>query len=76
VSGLEDDGLVRRTTDPTDNRAVTVTLTQQGLAKYQSAHDQHLRDLDQHLFSALTEREIRQLASITAKILAANQNQP
>ncbi len=75
VSGLEDDGLVRRTTDPTDNRAVTVTLTQQGLEKYQSAHDQHLRDLDQHLFSALTEREISQLAAITAKILAAHQNQ-
>ncbi len=72
VSGLEDDGLVRRTTDPTDKRAVTVTLTQQGLEKYQSAQDQHLRDLNQHLFSALTERDIGHLAAITTKILAAN----
>ena len=72
VSGLEDEGLVRRTTDPTDKRAVTVTLTQQGLEKYRSAQDQHLRDLDQHLFSVLTEREIGQLAAITTKILAAN----
>lgn len=49
-----------------------MALTQQGLKKYQSAQDQHLRDLDQHLFSALTERDIAQLAAITAKILAAN----
>jgi DNA-binding MarR family transcriptional regulator len=75
VSGLEDDGLVRRTTDPTDNRAVTVTITQQGLEKYQSAQHQHLRDLDEHLFSVLTEREIHQLAAITAKILAPHLNQ-
>jgi DNA-binding MarR family transcriptional regulator len=72
VSGLEDRGFVRRTTDPTDNRAVTVTLTQQGLEKYQSAQDRHLRDLDQHLFSILTEQEIGQLATITAKILDAH----
>lgn len=75
VSGLEDRGFVRRTTDPTDNRAVTVTLTEQGLEKYQSAQDRHLRDLDQHLFSVLTEREIGQLATITAKILSAHHPQ-
>ena len=51
-----------------------MTLSQQGLEKYQSAQDRHLRDLDQHLFSVLTEREISQLAAITAKILAAHQN--
>lgn len=74
VSGLEEDGLVRRTTDPTDSRAVTVTVTQQGLRTFTPAHDRHLRDLDEHLFSVLTEREIHQLASITTKILAAHQN--
>lgn len=75
VSGLEDRGLVRRTTDPTDNRAITVAITQVGLEKYQSARNRHLRDLDEHLFAVLTEREIRQLAAITAKILAAHSNQ-
>jgi DNA-binding MarR family transcriptional regulator len=75
VSGLEDSGLVRRTTDNVDKRAVTVTLTRQGLEKYQSAQDRHLRDLDQHLFSVLTEREINQLAGITTKILAAHRDQ-
>lgn len=72
VSGLEAEGLVKRTTDPTDKRAVTVTLTRHGLEKYQRAQDRHLQDLDQHLFSVLTDDEIRQLASITTKILAAN----
>jgi len=71
VSGLEDEGLVLRATDPTDKRAVTVTLTQQGLEKYWSAQDRHLRDLDENLFSVLTKREIHQLAAITTKILAA-----
>ncbi|MDH4117988.1 MAG: MarR family transcriptional regulator [Acidimicrobiia bacterium] len=75
VSGLEGRGLVRRTTDPTDHRAVTVTLTQQGLDRYQSARNRHLRDLDRHLFSVLTDREIGQLAAITAKILAARETQ-
>lgn len=74
MSGLEDGGLVRRSTDEVDKRAVTVTLTQQGLEKYQSAQDRHLRDLDQHLFSVLTEREINQLAAITAKILGAHRD--
>ncbi len=72
VSGLEDGGLVRRSTDDVDKRAVTVTLTQQGLEKYQSAQDRHLRDLDQYLFSVLTESEINQLAAITSKIIAAH----
>lgn len=72
VSGLEDVGLVRRSTDDVDKRAVTVTLTQQGLETYRSAQDRHLQDLDEHLFSVLTEREIKQLATITAKILAAH----
>lgn len=74
VSGLTDEGLVTRTTDPTDKRAVKVTLTPQGLEKYKSAQDDHLRDLDQHLFSLLTEREIGQLAAITTKIIAAHRD--
>jgi len=72
VSGLEDSGLGRRSTDDVDKRAVTVTLTQEGLEKYHSAQDRHLRDLDEHLFSVLTEREINQLAAITTKIVAAH----
>ena len=72
MSGLEDAGLVKRSTDDVDKRAVTVTLTEHGLEKYRFAQDRHLQDLEQHLFSVLTEREINQLAAITNKILAAH----
>lgn len=70
VSGLDNDGLVERVPDPADSRAVTVVLTQEGLEKYRSAQDCHLRDLHENLFSVLTKREVAQLASITAKILS------
>lgn len=71
VAGLESDGLVTRSTDPTDTRAVDVTITERGVASFKAAQDRHLRDLDHYLFSRLTEAEIRQLAAITTKILAA-----
>ncbi|MDH3679972.1 MAG: MarR family transcriptional regulator, partial [Acidimicrobiia bacterium] len=71
VSALESRRLVRRTTDPTDNRAVTVTITAKGRRTFTPAQSRHQQDLDEHLFSVLTDREIRQLGSITAKILAA-----
>ena len=73
VSSLEGDGLVRRNVDPSDRRAITVALTPLGLEKYRAARDRHLDDLDRHLYSVLTKREISQLAEITAKILAAQQ---
>ena len=71
VSGLEDQGLVRREPDPTDSRAVTVVLTPRGMATFEAARPQHQRDLEDHLFSILSEEEVRQLATITAKLLAA-----
>jgi DNA-binding MarR family transcriptional regulator len=75
VSGLEAKGLVRRETDPTDSRAVTVTLTPKGQETLTAALPRHHRDLEEHLFSILTATEIRQLASITSKLLAAEQYQ-
>ena len=76
VSGLEAEGLVRRETDPNDSRAVTVVLTPQGMATFQAARPRHQRDLEEHFFSILNDSEIRQLASITTKLLTAEQNQP
>jgi DNA-binding MarR family transcriptional regulator len=75
VSGLEADGLVRRETDPTDSRAVTVVLTSQGMATFETAQPRHHRDLEEHLFSILNDAEIQELATITTKLLAAEQNQ-
>jgi DNA-binding MarR family transcriptional regulator len=70
VSSLEAEGLVRRETDPTDSRAVTVILTPKGMANFEAARPRHHRDLDKHLFSILSDAEIRQLATITTKLLA------
>lgn len=74
VSGLEAAELVRRETDPNDSRAVTVVLTQQGMAALEAARPRHRRDLEEHFFSVLNATEIRMLAVITAKLLAAEQN--
>jgi len=74
VSGLEGIGLVRREADPRDSRAVTVTITPQGLEVFEAARPRHQHDLHEHLFSILSDDELSQLAAITAKILAAQQN--
>ena len=75
VSGLEADGLVRRTTDPTDTRAVIVSITDDGRSMFETTKPSHKRDLERHLFSLLTDRELNQLAAITTKLLSAEQNQ-
>lgn len=69
VAGLEADGLVVRSADESDTRAVNVALTDAGVAAFVAAQDRHLEDLERNLFSLLTEEEIHQLASITSKIL-------
>ena len=75
VSGLEAEGLVRREADPADSRAVTVALTPQGMATFEAARPRHHLDLEEHLFSVLTDVEIGQLAALTTKVLTAEQNQ-
>lgn len=75
VSELETKGLVRRDSDPNDSRAVTVALTPQGRATFEAARPRHQRDLDEHFISILDDIEIRQLATITTKLLAVEQNQ-
>lgn len=74
VTGLEDQGFVRRYTDPDDSRAVTVVLTPRGMATYQAALPRHRRDLEEHFFSILDDDEIRRLATITTSLLAAHRN--
>ncbi|MBA2336447.1 MAG: hypothetical protein H0V96_01585 [Acidimicrobiia bacterium] len=52
-----------------DGRGVEVSITAQGLTTFKSAQVSHLAGLDQRLFSRLTAAEVRQLGTITAKIL-------
>ncbi len=69
VADLERTGLVERSGDPSDTRAVNVGITDQGISAFRAAQDRHLDDLEQHFFSKLSSREIQQLATITAKLL-------
>lgn len=72
VDQLETRGLVERSPAETDGRGVTVSITPAGIEKFKAAQETHLRDLETHLFSHLSETEIRQLARITQKILDAS----
>ena len=44
------------------------------MANFEAARPRHHRDLEKHLFSILSDAEIRQLATITTKLLAAEEN--
>lgn len=71
VGDLESRGLVERTTAADDARGVMVSITEKGRERFRAAQDTHLRGLRQRLFDILSDREIRQLARITRKILKA-----
>ncbi len=70
VGKLEAQGLVRRSADPTDSRAVIVTITPRGREVFEAARPQHHQDLHEHFLSILSDDEIHQLAAITTKLLA------
>lgn len=69
VAELEREGFVSREADENDTRAVTVALTEQGLAMLRDAQQTHYGGLERHLFSRLTRAEITQLAKVTKKLL-------
>lgn len=70
VAELEAQGMVKRARAADDGRGVSVTITNAGREKFKAAQETHLVGLDRRLFSRLTGQEIRQLATITAKITA------
>lgn len=69
VAELESRGLVERSPADGDGRGVQVSITPRGIEKFRAAQDTHLDGLERLLYSRLTDREIRQLAALTAKIL-------
>lgn len=71
VAELEARGLVQRSTDEHDARGIVVSVTDAGGRKFREAQETHLEGLDARLFSRLTADEIRQLATITAKVIEA-----
>lgn len=70
VADLEGRGWVQRNRAEDDGRGVTVSITAAGLQKFKAAQATHLQDLDRFFFDRLNQAEVRQLASITAKLLA------
>lgn len=63
VDGLEERGLVRRSPDPTDRRAVTITLTDEGRALRRRIERVRARRGDE-FFGHLTEDQQAQLRSL------------
>ena len=69
VAELEARGLVQRSPADGDGRGVQVSITARGIEKFRAAQDTHIAGLERLLFARLTERETRQLAALTGKIL-------
>lgn len=69
VAELEREALVNREADEHDTRALSVGITEQGLALLQEAQETHYDGLERHLFSRLSRAETAKLATLTGKLL-------
>lgn len=69
VADLEARGLVERSRAETDARGVSVSITDEGVEAFRAAQETHLGDLQELLFSRLSEPQVRQLVGITGQIL-------
>lgn len=70
IEGLERDGLVERTSDPTDGRAKLVTLTADGAAALAASTAAGNRGLQQ-IFGSLDRQQLAQLDTLLTTIDAA-----
>jgi DNA-binding MarR family transcriptional regulator len=71
VARLEERGWVRRADCPTDRRGQVAELTEDGYAELSRTAPGHVEQVRRSLFDALTPGQVRQLAAISAAILAA-----
>ena len=68
VDRLEHSGLVDRRACGSDRRGTFVTLTPQGHRAFTSAGRVHLRGIDEHVGSHLTEDDLAQLGALLGKL--------
>jgi DNA-binding MarR family transcriptional regulator len=68
---LERKGFVHRQRSATDSRSTEVAVTDAGRAQLQAAAPAYLSTIREHLFDALSERDVKQLARIWDRIEAA-----
>jgi hypothetical protein len=68
---LERRGPIERRRSENDSRSTEVAITDAGRAQLQAAAPAYLQTIRAHLFEALNERDIKQLARIWKRIGAA-----
>lgn len=73
VTRLEDKGLITREADPTDQRAMQLSLTPKGLAVQQEIGREHVKHIYELIGTALSEDEFIQLQQLTSKLRGAIQ---
>ncbi|WP_431711792.1 MarR family winged helix-turn-helix transcriptional regulator [Glutamicibacter uratoxydans] len=71
VTRLEERGLIFRITDPADQRAMILSLTDKGLEVQRDIGREHVRHLHDLLGAALSEEEFDQLQHLCSKLRAA-----
>ena len=69
MTRLEDSGYVRREPCPGDRRATNLVLTDTGWDKVLRAAPGHVRTVRNLVIDALTERQVVQLSTISARLL-------
>lgn len=70
LDGLAEKGLIDRSSDPTDRRAILIVLTEKGKARREWSEFERL-GLQTVINERLTENEISQLNSLLKKLIAA-----
>jgi DNA-binding MarR family transcriptional regulator len=62
-------GLVHRESDPATPRAIFAVLTDEGMRAITNAAPAHNREVRQLFFDKITEQQVRQLKSISERVL-------
>jgi DNA-binding MarR family transcriptional regulator len=69
VTELESRHLLERQSCSTDSRVVYASLTEAGRELLRRVEERHFEGIDQHFFSDLDEREVKQLAELWPRVI-------
>ena len=72
IDRLEDRGLVARTADPHDRRAIRVTLTNRGERTFRAAAKVHLAGIHERFGAHMSEDEARMIADVFSRVRQFN----
>ena len=72
IDRLEDKGLVARTADPHDRRAIRVTLTGEGERTFRAAAKVHLVGIRERFGAHMSEDEARTIAQVFGRVRQFN----